>query len=706
MGESVVLVKNTEYYDADKVSLNKITFRYITDLSTALLAYESGEIEGSRGFPLSDYARLNADNAGIVSVPSYGTVFYNFNCAKAPFDNVLVRKAFNLAIDRSALINDVVQIPAEPAYSMAFSKEKREQFQARISKVLRAVAVRTGMESCTLALYNESQAVSAYFSLIPSLAAANASEGCVTLDIGGGTVDYSFCALNAGRPSNARFDSCELGGQRLVGEYIYQCAVKFNQGKTKALDWFHEGFQAVSGNRDSNDAADIQTFLDDLLKLYRGPKSEFVFCIDHFISLRPAIFKEVLKTKHFQTQYQLFLFQLTLLLWFGYYLGLQGCAGNFGNVLRVYSAGNGSNLFKMIDDADNTRLMHMFTTLGGKALEVVPSRAPKREVVEGLLRMSRPVNICSGQFGDMPTETLFETMHSIGYDGLEVATQSHIDVDRIVSDSDYRKEYQSLLHKHHMQIGALSGHLAGQCVGDRYDSRLDNFVPASLKGKPDEIRQWAVTRMKTIAKAAQLLDVPVVTCFLGSPIWAFWYSFPQTTPEMVEQGFQTIRELWSPIFDEYDRCGVKLALEVHPTEIAFDYYSTLRLLETLEYRPTLGLNFDPSHLLWQGVNPTVFLRDFAKRIYHVHLKDVRINHAAGGYSRATAKSLKLDIGDNIVIHLNVHFHNVATLRVTNGTGAGSILNFANIAGVFKMIHYFFGIHSGFLLAKCKLLFLS
>ena len=118
MGESVVLVKNPEYYDADKVSLTKITFRYITDLSTALLAYESGEIEGSRGFPLSDYARLNADNAGIVSVPSYGTVFYNFNCAKAPFDNVLVRKAFNLAIDRSALINDVVQIPAEPAYSM------------------------------------------------------------------------------------------------------------------------------------------------------------------------------------------------------------------------------------------------------------------------------------------------------------------------------------------------------------------------------------------------------------------------------------------------------------------------------------------------------------------------------------------------------------------------------------------------------------
>jgi oligopeptide transport system substrate-binding protein len=117
MGESVVLVKNPEYYDAAKVGLEKITFRYIKDISTALLAYESDEIDGSRSFPSSDFARLKADNAGIVSVPSYGTVFYDFNCAKAPFDKALVRKAFNLAIDRTSIIEDVVQIPAEPAFS-------------------------------------------------------------------------------------------------------------------------------------------------------------------------------------------------------------------------------------------------------------------------------------------------------------------------------------------------------------------------------------------------------------------------------------------------------------------------------------------------------------------------------------------------------------------------------------------------------------
>ncbi len=117
MGESVVLAKNPHYHDAGSVKLEKITFRYIADRSTALLAYESDEIDGSRGFPAPDYARLMMEGAGIVSVPSYGTVFYDFNCAKAPFDNVLVRKAFNLAIDRLSLIEDVAQIPAQPAYS-------------------------------------------------------------------------------------------------------------------------------------------------------------------------------------------------------------------------------------------------------------------------------------------------------------------------------------------------------------------------------------------------------------------------------------------------------------------------------------------------------------------------------------------------------------------------------------------------------------
>lgn len=238
--------------------------------------------------------------------------------------------------------------------------------------------------------------------------------------------------------------------------------------------------------------------------------------------------------------------------------------------------------------------------------------------------MKRPITIASGQFGDLSFEELCKLVSGIGYDGIEVACHAHLDAGRFLTDEAYASEFRATLDKYGLKVWSLGAHLAGQCVGDNWDPRLDNFAPSALSGKPEEIRAWATEEMKTIAHAAQKLGVKVVTCFLGSPIWAYWYSFPQTTKEMVDAGYARIRALWTPIFDEYDACGVKLALEVHPSEIAYDYYSTERLLNELDWRPTLGLNFDPSHLVWQGVNPALFIRDFRSRIYHVHMKDVKV----------------------------------------------------------------------------------
>ena len=118
IGESVVMVKNPEYYNADLVKLEKITFRYIEDSGTALMAYEAGDINGTRTVPPSDFARLRASGAGVVVVPAFATTFYDINNTKAPYDNPLVRKALNLAIDRRAIIDDVIQSPAFPAFSL------------------------------------------------------------------------------------------------------------------------------------------------------------------------------------------------------------------------------------------------------------------------------------------------------------------------------------------------------------------------------------------------------------------------------------------------------------------------------------------------------------------------------------------------------------------------------------------------------------
>lgn len=118
LGESYVLAKNPNYWDAANVKLDKITFRMIPDASTALTAFENGQIDGQLTVPAGDVARLKTSDSGLVVTPAYATTFFDINNKVAPFDNVLVRKALNLAVDRNALINDVLQNGGTPAYSI------------------------------------------------------------------------------------------------------------------------------------------------------------------------------------------------------------------------------------------------------------------------------------------------------------------------------------------------------------------------------------------------------------------------------------------------------------------------------------------------------------------------------------------------------------------------------------------------------------
>ena len=239
--------------------------------------------------------------------------------------------------------------------------------------------------------------------------------------------------------------------------------------------------------------------------------------------------------------------------------------------------------------------------------------------------MARPVTLFSGQWADLPFETLCPKVKKFGYDGIEIACWGdHMNVRKAAADPAYVQAKKAVLEKNDLKVWALGSHLIGQCVGDNADPRLDNFAPAEFKGKPEAIRKWAVEEMKLVPKAAKAMGCSIVTGFMGSSVWHAWYSFPQTTEEQIQAAFDDIVKLWTPIFDEFDAQGVKFALEVHPTEIAYDFYTAQRLLEAFHHRPTLGFNFDPSHLIWQGMKPDLFLRDFAKKIYHVHMKDAAV----------------------------------------------------------------------------------
>lgn len=239
--------------------------------------------------------------------------------------------------------------------------------------------------------------------------------------------------------------------------------------------------------------------------------------------------------------------------------------------------------------------------------------------------MQRPVTLYTAQWTDLSFETICQKVAEWGYDGIEIACWGdHMEVAKGATDSEYIAAKNATLEKYGLKTWALGAHLSGQCVGDAADPRLDAFVPDEVKGDPAAIRSWATEEMINTARSAANMGCQVVTGFMGSSIWKYLYSFPPTTDEMIEEGYQEILRLWTPIFDEFDKVGVKFGLEVHPTEIAYDLYTTKKLFEVFDDRPTLGLNFDPSHLIWQGINPALFIREFPDKIYHVHMKDAAV----------------------------------------------------------------------------------
>lgn len=238
--------------------------------------------------------------------------------------------------------------------------------------------------------------------------------------------------------------------------------------------------------------------------------------------------------------------------------------------------------------------------------------------------MGRPVTMFTGQWADLPLETLAQKVQGFGYDGMELACWGdHFEVDKALAEDDYCAKKRDLLNKYNMQLFAISAHLVGQAVLDNIDERHKAIVPDYVwgDGDPAGVNQRAAEELKNTARAAQKLGVSIVNGFTGSSIWHLIYDFPPATPGMIDDGFKLLAERFNPILDVFGECGVKFALEVHPTEIAFDLYTAERALEALGHREEFGFNFDPSHLIWQGVDPVEFIRAFPDRIFHVHMKD-------------------------------------------------------------------------------------
>jgi sugar phosphate isomerase/epimerase len=241
--------------------------------------------------------------------------------------------------------------------------------------------------------------------------------------------------------------------------------------------------------------------------------------------------------------------------------------------------------------------------------------------------MPRPVLLFSGQWTDLRLEALAPKLAEWGYHGLElVCWGDHFEVQRALSDPDYCRQKLDLLAKYDLQTLVLSNHRTGTAVCAPIDARYQELLPDYVwgDGDPEGVRQRAAEEMIATVQAAQLLGASVLTGFTGSSIWGTVNSYPGTDASWVDAGFKDFATRWNPILDACQNAGIKFALEVHPGQITFDYYTAERALEAVDGREDFGFLFDPSHLHWQGLDPVEFLRRFPDRIFHVHIKDAAV----------------------------------------------------------------------------------
>lgn len=233
------------------------------------------------------------------------------------------------------------------------------------------------------------------------------------------------------------------------------------------------------------------------------------------------------------------------------------------------------------------------------------------------------IGILTALFDSQPLEEVADYVADLGYEAVELTTwmgSGHFDLDRATSDTQYGKNLKKMLASRGLTISALSDHLSSQQVLPPNDASFDDWSPVKDK---QEMYEYGRDHLLRTARAASDLEIPVVNGFFGSTVWGSWYTWPPKHLEIYNQGWDLFVERWNPILDEFAKLGVKFAHETHPTEIAYNITTAQTAVEKLD-RDDWGFNFDPSHFIWQQIDPVIFVKTFGHRILHVHAKDFEV----------------------------------------------------------------------------------
>lgn len=235
--------------------------------------------------------------------------------------------------------------------------------------------------------------------------------------------------------------------------------------------------------------------------------------------------------------------------------------------------------------------------------------------------------------GDNPPfnnlKTICEWAKGLGYVGVQLPAWDArcIDLKKAAESKTYADELKGLVNSCGVEITEVATHLIGQLVAvhPAYDTLFDSFAPKEVHGNGKARTEWAVQQMKYAAKASQNLGLNACPSFSGSLLWHTVYPWPQRPAGLVEDGFKELARRWTPILNEFDKCGVDVCYEIHPGEDLFDGATYETFLEAVNNHPRACLLYDPSHFVLQQLDYLQYIDFYHERIKAFHVKDAEFN---------------------------------------------------------------------------------
>lgn len=181
---------------------------------------------------------------------------------------------------------------------------------------------------------------------------------------------------------------------------------------------------------------------------------------------------------------------------------------------------------------------------------------------------------------------------------------SHIDAERVLEDDEYAKHVLAVAAAKNIRISSLA------------------FYPNTMDPDPLK-REAAIDHLKALIKASAKLGVNMVTTFIG-----------KDQHKTLEENIELFKQIWPDIISLAESCGVKVGIENCPMLFGPDQWpggqnlmctpAIYRKLFEIIPSPNFGLNFDPSHYVWQQLDYLKTIYDFKDRIFHVHFKDIKL----------------------------------------------------------------------------------